>query len=437
MPNTASDSPSGLRLVIVGHVDHGKSTLIGRLLLDSDSLPDDVAARVRTMADQPTKLASVADHLAEERQQERTVDVTQVFFNAGGRRFVIIDTPGHAEFLKNMFTGASRADAAVLIVDSAESVREQTVAHARLLALLGVRQVVALVNKMDASGYRQERFDVVATAIRRTLQDTGLTPRAIVPAAAMTGENIIARSPQMAWYAGPTLLETLSQMTGPTPPAGRPLRFAVQGACELDGRLLAIGRVESGRVRAGAPVRVLPDGADDVIEAVRFFNSNRTDAEAGECPGVLLRHASAPQRGWTLADPVHPPGLDRRIDARLFWMADQPLVCGEPVELRIATQAVTVRAEHITDIVHPSRPGDAQADGMLPYGHLACVRLVCDGGPIAYDTFAEETGCGRLVLSRSGNVVGAGIVPGLPDAQSPSLPSERCAGNSPSGPGNC
>ncbi|MCG3178731.1 MAG: Sulfate adenylyltransferase subunit 1 [Phycisphaerae bacterium] len=401
-----------LRLAIVGHVDHGKSTLIGRLLLDAGALPRAVRERLAGPGRDPAAdLAFVTDHLREEREQARTIDTAQIFFRHCGRQYVIIDTPGHAEFIKNMFTGASRADAAVLLVDATESVRPQTRAHAQVLALLGISPVIPLVNKMDRVGYDAATFDAVAGDIARLLKATGLSAEAAIPASALTGDNILAPSPRMAWHRGPTLLDALAAVRLRPAPDDGPMRFAVQDVYDIDSRAIFVGRVESGVLRAGQDTTLLPDGGAVRVESIELFEAQRTQACIGEAVGVTLRPAPGGRaRGLILADPADPPAVSPDLCARLLWMSPQPLAVGQIVELRIATQDAAATVRSIAGCFDPAWGQEIDAaPAALAYGRIATVRLEADR-PLAREPFERGTALGRLSLARAGNVVGAGAV---------------------------
>jgi len=408
---TESDLATPVRLAIVGHIDHGKSTLIGRFLYGTRSLPDHVLERMDQAGSDELQLEFITDHLKEERRDAKTIETTQVFFRFGGRHYVIIDTPGHAEFLKNMFTGASRADAALMVVDAAEGVQRQTLAHCNVLGLLGVTHVVPVVNKMDRVDYAQARFAEVAAAIRERIQALGIEPQPPVPISALRGANVVAApSDQTPWYDGPPLLDTLAAIPDPTTPDDKPLRFAVQGTFDVDGQPLALGRVEAGILRAGAAVRLLPAGADATVESIRTFDGPREQAGPGASVGIGLAGAQAPARGTIVCDPTEAPDVTERLVGRLFWLSDEPLAAGDELEVRIATQDIPGRVERITQSFHASSPDDVrpEADG-LDHGDIARVEIPL-ASPIAFEPFARDTVLGRFVLARRGDVVGAGTV---------------------------
>src|ERR1700694_826013 len=220
-----------LKIVFVGHVDHGKSTLIGRILHDTESLPEgkiDMVKKACAAEGMEFEFAFVLDALLEEQKQNVTIDTTEIRFQTKRRKYVIIDAPGHKEFLKNMITGASRADAAVLVIAANEGVREQSRRHAYLLSLLGIKQLIVVVNKMDLAEFLQKRFAEIEEEYQKFLVDLGLEARQFVPASATTRENVAQRSKAMEWYRGPTVLEALDATEPRAPLVDLPLRFCVQ-----------------------------------------------------------------------------------------------------------------------------------------------------------------------------------------------------------------
>src|SRR3954466_3287248 len=230
--NNGSSAPSEqLKIVIVGHVDHGKSTFVGRLFNDTGSLPDGKLEQLQRIAERrgvPFEWANLMDALQSERDQGITIDTTQIWFHTPKRPYVIIDAPGHKEFLKNMVTGAASSEAALLLIDAAEGVQEQSRRHGYLLHLLSVKQVAVLVNKMDLVGYSADRFGQVAEDYRAYLKGLGVEPTCIVPISAREGDNMVEHSARMSWYQGPTVLQALDGFEHEEPPVGRPLRLPVQ-----------------------------------------------------------------------------------------------------------------------------------------------------------------------------------------------------------------
>ena len=263
-----------LRVVFVGHVDHGKSTLIGRIFFDTNSLPEGKVDQIRKACEaegMEFEYAFLLDSLLEEQEQNITIDTTQIQFRTAKRPYVIIDAPGHKEFLKNMITGAASADAAVLLIAANEGVQEQSRRHGYLLSLLGIRQVVVAVNKMDLVEYSSEVFEKVQTEYRAFLKQIGVEARAFVPISARNGVNVAARTPApgeknpMPWYEGPTVLSMLDTFEPPAPLVEMPLRFPIQDVYRFDERRIIAGRVESGTLKVGDSLVFSPNNKTSVV----------------------------------------------------------------------------------------------------------------------------------------------------------------------------
>ena len=250
----AEPATEQLKIVIVGHVDHGKSTFVGRLIHDTGSLPEGKLEQLQKAAERrgvPFEWANLMDALQSERDQNITIDTAQIWFHTQKRQYVIIDAPGHKEFLKNMVTGAANAEAALLLIDAHEGVQENSRRHGYLLHLLGIRQIAVLVNKMDLASYSQDRFRAIEQEYRAWLNTIGLTPKQFIPIAAKHGDNVAARSVNMPWWQGPTVLETLDEFEVAGLPVNQPLRFPVQDVYRFDERRILAGRVESGSIKVG------------------------------------------------------------------------------------------------------------------------------------------------------------------------------------------
>jgi len=401
-----------LRIAFVGHVDHGKSTLIGRLLWDTGSVPPDRMEAVQRACEaegRPMEFAYLMDQLREEREEARTIDTAQWFFRTVEREFVVIDAPGHREFLKNMLTGASQADAGVLMVDVSEGLCEQTRRHAFLLSLLGIGRCVVAVNKMDLAGYAEKRFRAVADAAKQLLSRTGLTCAACVPACATVGDNVAARSQRTPWYDGPTVLDGLSRMRVVKGASG-PLRLSVQDVYRFDGRRIVAGRVEGGSLAAGSRVVVLPDGLASEVLTIERFHSDRGAAEAGECVGVTLPDGVDVRRGQLLCDPGDMPLLASALGLRVFWMADEPLRRGESLTLRLSTQETACRVAGIRRRIDSASLDVVEENAaVLAETEVGELDMVLPA-PVVAEPLARTPALGRVVLERRGAVVGAGVV---------------------------
>src|SRR5712664_2115732 len=275
-----------LKIVIVGHVDHGKSTFVGRLFHDTGSLPDGKLEQLQQVAARrgvPFEWANLMDALQSERDQNITIDTAQIWFQTQKRQYVIIDAPGHKEFLKNMITGAANAEAALLLIDAHEGVQENSRRHGYLLNLLGIRQIAVLVNKMDLENYSQARFDQIESEYRAWLKSIDVTPKVFIPIAAKVGDNIASRSPHTPWWKGPTVLETLDQFKIAELPKDQPLRFPIQDVYRFDERRILAGRVEAGSIKVGDRLVFSPTNKTSVVKTIERWNaSSRDNATAGE-----------------------------------------------------------------------------------------------------------------------------------------------------------
>src|SRR6516165_4449082 len=301
-----------VRIVIVGHVDHGKSTLIGRLLAETGSLPDGKLAQLEAVSARrgmPFELSFLLDALQTERDQGITIDTSQIRFRTPSRDFVLIDAPGHTEFLRNMITGAAQADAALLLVDAVEGVREQTLRHAYLLHLLGIRQVAVLINKMDRVGFDEGRFQDIEAEITAHLASFGLKPAAVIPISARHGDGVVARTQGIAWYRGPTVIEALDRFAPAQPATALPLRLPVQAVYKFDDRRIVAGRLQSGRIAVGDEIAVAPSGRRAVVRSIEAWpvrDRGPQEAGAGESVGITLDRELFIVRGDVIALPDNP-----------------------------------------------------------------------------------------------------------------------------------
>ena len=402
-----------LHLVIVGHVDHGKSTLIGRLLYDTGALSPERMEALREESrrrGRDVEFAHVMDHLAEERTDAMTIDTAQAFFCTARREVVIIDAPGHRELMRNMVTGATQAEAAVLVVDAAEGVREQTRRHAVFLGLLGIRQIAVFLNKMDRVDYSEPRYAALGREIGGLLGSLRLTPRFCIPGSAMRGDNVMMPSQAMPWYPGPTLGEALDAFECGTHENGAALRLPVQDAITLQKRPVVLGRVESGEVRLGQRLVFLPSGACASVASLCVLDEPRRRAGAGECVGLTLGPALSVPRGEVACPAESPAAPLRRWRATVFWMAPEPLRVGERIVARAATQEVPCRVERIEQRLDSATLALLEAEApVLRETEIGSAVLAAER-PMVLEPFHSVPELGRLVLTRGDAVVGGAIV---------------------------
>jgi len=410
-----------LKIVIVGHVDHGKSTLIGRLFHDTGAIPEvrvrEIEATCRQQG-RPFEYAYLMDALEEEREQNVTIDTASTFFHTALRQYVIIDAPGHKEFLKNMITGAASADAAILLLDGVEGVREQTRRHAYLLSLLGIRQVVVAVNKLDKADYDRGVFQAAENAIRAFLHPLGITPAYVIPLSARTGENIASRQGHTPWYDGPTLLEALDSLGSVRNDAGLPLRLPVQDIYKWDGERIYAGRLETGRVRAGQEVVFLPSGRRTRVKSVEFWGQpDIREASAGQCIGLTFDDELFVERGEVLASVAQPPTASRELKASVFWLAKQPLQRGRNYLLKLATAEVEATVVDIEERLDSSSLEVRERHAAMLETAEAGTVVFALKTPLAADTYLENARLGRFVIEDERFIGGGGILRELKDTE--------------------
>jgi len=402
-----------LSFVIVGHVDHGKSTLIGRLLYDTDSLAADKIKEVQKASAEvgrETEFAYLLDHLEEERKQGITIDTTQVFFKTDKRRYIIIDAPGHVEFVKNMITGASQAEAAVLIIDVNEGVKEQTKRHSYMLSLLGLHQVIVVLNKMDLVGFSQERFDAVKKDVAEWLKSISIEPTFYVPISAIKGDNVASKSENVAWYAGPTFLESMDTLQNKQPPEDKPLIMPIQDVYKIGDKRINVGRVESGIIEKGTRVKILPTGRITSVNSIEKYLEAPEKAVAGECIGVTTADSVFLDRGNVLCLPDEEPALTDRIPASIFWMTKQGFGKDQKLTIRCATQETGCKVESIEKRIDSSTL-EVIAENADVIKNLEVAEVIIKTKkPLAIKDFNDVQELGRFVLVQNENICAGGII---------------------------
>lgn len=401
-------------VVIVGHVDHGKSTFIGRLLNDTDSVPPDKLQTIRQACDEigiPFEFAYITDQIREEREQGITIDTTQIYFHTTLRDYVIIDAPGHKEFMKNMITGASQAEGSVLVVDMEEGVREQTRRHAYILAFLGLRDNLVVLNKMDLVAYSEARYEAVKAEMTALFAALKIPCARMIPISSALGDNIASPSAQMPWYAGPTVLEALDALPKHGSKALEPFIMPVQDVYDVDGEHIVAGRIEAGAVREGDRVLLLPGEREVTVRAVREFGHSRSSAECGESTGLVLAEPVPVRRGEMLAAAAAAlPILTTRVHATIFWMSPQPLSVVQDLVFRCNTQDVPCRVGAITRRVDSSTSALLEEHAHALYDTEVGEVVIETVQPVLVRPFAEMPELGRFVLERGPHIVSGGII---------------------------
>jgi bifunctional enzyme CysN/CysC len=404
-----------LRVVIVGHVDHGKSTLVGRLLHDTGSLPAGKLDQIRAVCRRrgmPFEWAFLMDALQAERDQNVTIDVSHIWFRSGLRPYVIIDAPGHKEFLKNMVTGAAQADAALLLIAANEGVQEQSKRHAYLLSMLGVRQVIVLVNKMDTVGYDQEVFRQIEREYRRFLEHLRVQPKTFIPVAARDGVNLVERGlDAMAWYQGETLLESLDRLETPAPAVDQPLRFAVQDVYRFDERRLIAGRVEAGCLRVGDAIVFAPNNKEAVVASIeRWQSPPKSFAFSGESVGLTLQEQVFVERGHIASHRQNNPVETNRFKAKVFWMGERPLALSKRYRLKLLTQEVDCEIASIDRVIDATSLESSLAKRSSVMRNEVAEITIQARAPLVMDNYDRIPASGRFVIVDERDVSGGGIV---------------------------
>ncbi len=407
-----------MNIVIVGHVDHGKSTVVGRLLADTGSLPEGKLEAVRKECERtgkPFEYAFLLDALSDEQDQGITIDTARSFFKTAKRDYIIIDAPGHIEFLKNMISGAARAEAAALIIDAKEGVRENSRRHGYILSMLGIKQVVVCVNKMDLVDRSEAHFKNIEKEYREFLASIGaVSPKHFIPVSAVNGENLAQRSTKMSWYKGPTLLESLDEFEKAPPKSDRALRMPVQAVykfvSEGDDRRIIAGRIESGRAKVGDKVVFLPSNKSSVIRTIEGFNTSpRKEIEAGWSTGFTLNEEIYITRGEIMSLESSAPHVSTRFRTNLIWLGKKPFAPKKDYKLKIHTQAVPVQISKIKKVIDASEAGSALDKNFVGRHDVADVVLETRQ-PIAFDTISEAESTGRFVIVDGYDIAGGGII---------------------------
>src|SRR5882672_1280537 len=418
VPTAISATPNGttrpqVRIVIVGHVDHGKSTLVGRLLHETGSLPEgklEMLKAVSARRGMPFEWSFLLDALQTERDQGITIDTTQISFRTRSRDVVLIDAPGHAEFLRNMITGASQADGAVLIIDALEGVRDQTRRHGYLLHLLGVKQVAVVVNKMDRVDFSATRFNEISDEISTHLVGLGVTPTAVIPISARDGDGVAVRTPKIQWYGGPTVVEALDALEPARPLEQLALRLPVQAIYKFDDRRIVAGRIESGHLAAGDEIVIMPAGKIAKIKTVESWPVTPVKGRqgAGRSVGITLDRDLFIERGDIIAHAGASPRDTRRIRARIFWLHDKPLVKGEQILIRLGTRESRAHVVAIEKAVDPGELSNAETKS-IARNHVGEIDISL-AQPVAADPYSDNPRTGRLVIEVNGRIAGGGLV---------------------------
>ncbi|MCA0049707.1 sulfate adenylyltransferase subunit CysN [Mesorhizobium sp. B283B1A] len=413
----AHERKSLLRFLTCGSVDDGKSTLIGRLLYDTQLLMEDqlsaLAADSRRHGTTGDDLdfALLVDGLASEREQGITIDVAYRFFATEQRKFIVADTPGHEQYTRNMATGASNADLAVILVDARQGILTQTRRHSFIVSLLGIRHVVLAINKIDLIGYSQAVFDEIEASYRSFAEPLGFHSLQTIPLSARYGDNVRSRSAKLPWYQGPTLVEYLESVEVDSDRRAAPFRMPVQwvNRPNLDFRGFA-GTIAAGVVRPGDRVAVARSGVTSLVKRIVTFDGDLSEAGAGEAVTLMLEDEIDVSRGDVLAAAAERPEVSDQFAAHLLWMHDEPLIPGRPYLIKLATSVVGASVTHIKHRLDINKFAKL-ATKTLEKNEVGVINLMTQA-PLAFDPFSRvhETGAFIVIDRMTNHTVGAGMI---------------------------
>jgi bifunctional enzyme CysN/CysC len=411
-------SKEQMNIVIIGHVDHGKSTLIGRLMADTYSLPkgklDEVKARCARNA-RPFEYAFLLDALKDEQAQGITIDSARCFFRSKKREYIIIDAPGHIEFLKNMISGAARAEAALLVIDAKEGVRENSRRHGYLLSMLGIKQVAICINKMDIAGYSQQTFDAIKSEYLDFLHQIGVEPMDFIPLSAREGDNVVSNSANMSWYRGKTVLETIDSFTKESSRIDKPFRFPVQDIYKFteagDDRRIFAGRIETGCIKIGDEIVFLPSEKKSRIASIECFNAPvQTGAHCGQSTGFTLDKQVYIKPGELMCKVNEQPArVGSHLKVNIFWMARQPMIKNKRYKIKLAGTRTPVWLRQIINVLDASDlTTDSNRRQIERHDVAECVLETLK--PVAFDTSQDLSQTGRFVIIDNYEIAGGGII---------------------------
>jgi len=413
-----------MNIVIVGHVDHGKSTVIGRLLADTGSLPDGKLEMVRELCrrtSKPFEYAFLLDALKDERAQGITIDTARSFFKTEKRKYIIIDAPGHIEFLKNMITGASRADAALLVIDAHEGIQENSRRHGYMLSMLGIKQVAVLINKLDliAEGDREGIYDNIVNEYGAFLQQIELKPTCFIPVSAAEGYNIADKTGYMDWYTGPTVLDALDRFTEVLPPDDLPFRMWVQDTYKFtaqnDERRIIAGTVSSGKLHVGDEIMFLPSGKKTFVKSIEGFNEEpKNTVSAGYATGFCMTEQIYAKRGELITIiGQDSPLTGSKIKASVFWLGKEPLLPDKNYKIKIGSAQVGCRLASVIGVLNAATLEGVEQTFVERHEVARCVFRL--DRPLAFDVAGQFEETVRFVIVDGYEIAGGGIITDMAD----------------------
>ncbi len=408
-----------VNLITIGHVDHGKSTLIGRLMYETGSIREEVLRKLKDEAKEKKKetfeFAFFMDKLKEERERGLTVDLTFKEFNSKNYYFTIIDAPGHRDFVKNMIVGTSQADVAVLVVDAKDSVQEQTKEHSYLAKILGIDQMIVVVNKMDTANYDQNRFNEVKSQIEKLLKGVGYKPETlkIVPASAYKGDNVSKKSENMKWYEGPTILEALDSITPLERSVDKPLRLPVQDVFSITGvGTVPVGRIETGKMKVNQNVIIMPAGTKAEVKSIEIHNQQRQEVSSGDNIGFNLRGVGKGdiKKGDVVCEEDKPATVAEEFTGQIIVLNHPTVIApGYTPVFHIHTAQIACTVTEIVRKVNPKTGETVEENPEYIKTGDAAVIKVKPKKPVVMEKQKDLPHLARFAIRDMGQTVAAGV----------------------------
>lgn len=404
-----------INLVVVGHKDHGKSTLIGRLLYDSKAILkqklQEIKNELKESGKKEFEFAFLLDSLEEERKGGLSIDIVQTPFKSKKHFYTIIDCPGHREFIKKMLTGASQADAAVLVVSAKEGIQDQTRQHAFLIKTLGIDQLVVAVNKMDDVAYEQSRYDKTCKELRKILDSLGYENTPMTPISALTGDNVFTESKKMEWYEGLTLIETLDKTISPsTPPVNKPLRAFVQDIYQHEGEEIIVCKVETGILETGKVISFNPSGKKGLLKALEVFGTRISKAEPGDSVGLLVTGINEIERGEVVSYLENRPIKVKNFVAEIILFSNIEVKNNDVLTIRCGTAEKKCKVQRILNEIDPvNLTVRTEFPEFLKEGSVGEVKLFALE-PLCVEKYSEFPPLGRFVIEGRKGTAGAGLI---------------------------
>ena len=403
-----------MKIVIIGHVDHGKSTLVGQLLIGTGSIETNKLEAVQKIcAEQGKKFepSFLLDALEEERSQGITIDLVRVPFHTDKREYEIIDAPGHKEFLKNMISGAAGADAAIVMISADEGISEQSIRHGNIISVLGISQVIVVVNKMDLVDYNENRFKEITAKYTKYLKKINVHPLKFIPVSAFAGENIFAKSNKMPWFTGDFITNTIDEFKAPKNLSKNIFRLAVQDVYKFDERRIIAGKTISGTLKIGEKVIFWPSQKTSIVKSFESWNSEPIKKiSAGDSVGITLNDQIFIERGEICTRHTEPIKRANKVRANIVWMGNDNFEGGKEYKFKLATQEITCSLIKIETLVDPSSLSLVVKEAHIVEQNEIAQVIIALKKPLCFDIFQDISETGRFVILDGYQVAGGGVI---------------------------